>query len=379
MNDGEILAWHWSTRRPVTVRWRDGVITSMRPDRKEPAKNSWIAPALVDLQINGFAGVDFQQNHESADELLTAVRGLRSAGCGRFLLTLVTDEWGRLMARLRKLVSLRQKSPELRRAIAGWHIEGPFLSNAPGFHGAHDPSLMIDPKPQHIQEMRAVTADEPLLLTIDPSRRDTLDAIRLARQLGITISLGHTDALAEVLRKAVQAGATGFTHLGNACPQTLDRHDNILWRVLDTSGLTVSLIPDGLHVSPALFRLIHRVLGKSSIYYTTDAMAAAGASPGEYTIGSLRVNVGIDQIVRPPGKTNFAGSALRPIDGVFRAAGMLGQPWQRVWSNFSLQPAQFIGMDVALRPGQPADFCVVIPGDQSEAPSVRSWINGVRA
>jgi N-acetylglucosamine-6-phosphate deacetylase len=377
MRGGEILARHWATRRPVTVRWRDGVIESIRHEQRPPTEDLWIAPALFDPQINGFAGVDFQRDNLTVEQLLTAVRGLRAVGCSRFLLTLITDELRRLIARLRHLSNLRRNSPELRHAIAGWHIEGPFLSSAPGFHGAHDPSLMIDPGPELIRDLRAVTANDPLLLTIDPSRHGALEAVRLARRLGIVVSLGHTDASAAVLRKAVQAGATGFTHLGNACPQSLDRHDNILWRVLDTPGLCVSLIPDGLHVSPSLFRLIHRVLDRDSICYTTDAMAAAGAGPGEYTIGALRMQVGKDQVVRQPGRTNFAGSALQPIDGVFRTAQMLGQSWQKVWGGFSTQPAQFMGIDVALRSGQPADFCVLNPGDGTTAPVVRTWARGV--
>ena len=182
--------------------------------------------------------------------------------------------------------------------------------------------------------------------------------------LGIRVSLGHSNASSEMLRQAVKAGATGFTHLGNACPQLLDRHDNILWRALDTPGLTVSLIPDAIHVSPPLFRLLHRALSSEAIYYTTDAMAAAGAPPGRYTIGALEAEVGADQIVRQPGKSNYAGSALRPIDGVFRAAEMLNGRWFGAWDRFSIRPARFIGLDHGLAVGCPADFwagSVLIP------------------
>jgi N-acetylglucosamine-6-phosphate deacetylase len=157
----------------------------------------------------------------------------------------------------------------------------------------------------------------------------------------------------------VKAGATGFTHLANACPRELDRHDNILWRVLDTAGLTVSLIPDRIHVSPPLFRLVHRALDASAIYYTTDAMAAAGAPPGRYKLGRLEVEVGVDQIVRQPGKANFAGSAARPVDAVFRAAEMLGCAWQEVWPRLSEAPAKFMGLSHQLAVGQPATFCLL--------------------
>ena len=272
--DGEVRARHYATREVVCLRWRDGRIVSLETSSQAPAADLWLAPALVDLQVNGFGGIDFQQDNLTLDHLVCAARKLRDAGCTRFLLTLITDEWPRLTARFRHLRALRAQTAWMRSAIAGWHIEGPFLSEQPGFHGAHDPTQMMDPTPERIRELRSIAGGDPLLLTLAPERRGALEAIRLAVSLGVKVSLGHTNADAETLRQAVAAGASGFTHLGNACPQSLDRHDNILWRVLDTPGLTVSLIPDRLHVSPSLFRLIHRVLGPGAIYYTTDAMAA---------------------------------------------------------------------------------------------------------
>lgn len=357
MDAGEICGWHYATRAPVCLRWRAGRITALDAAPAEPPPDQWLAPALVDLQVNGFASVDFQRDQRNGDDLLAAARGLREAGCTRFLLTLITDAWPRLTARLRHLRALRSALPELQSAIAGWHIEGPFLSAEPGFHGAHDPTLMLDPKPAHLRELREITGDDPLLLTLAPERPGALEAIRLAVSLGVKVSLGHTNANAETLRATIAAGATGFTHLGNACPRELDRHDNILWRVLDTPGLRVSLIPDRIHVSPPLFRLVHRALAPEAIYYTTDAMAAAGAPPGRFTLGRLEVEVGADGIVRQPGRTNFAGSALRPIDGVFRAAEMLRCGWQETWRRFSETPARFLGLASGLAPGQPAHFC----------------------
>ncbi len=145
MNAGEIVGRHYATGQPVRVAWNEGVISKLEPTSAAPADRPWVAPALLDLQVNGFAGVDFQQDDLTLDQLLVAVRGLRAAGCGRFLLTLITDDWGRVLARLRHLRALRTTSAELRHAIAGWHIEGPFLSAEPGFRGAHDPRWMRDP------------------------------------------------------------------------------------------------------------------------------------------------------------------------------------------------------------------------------------------
>ncbi len=222
---------------------------------------------------------------------------------------------------------------------------------------------MCDPKPEHILELRSITGSDPLLLTVSPERSGALGAISLAVSQGIKVSLGHTNASAEVLRQAAAAGATGFTHLANGCPRELDRHDNILWRVMDMSGLMVSLIPDQIHVSPPLFRLAHWVLGGDSICYASDAMSAAGMPPGRYPLGKWKLEVGPDQIVRQPGKPLFAGSALRPIDGIFRAAKMLGCPWQQ-------------GLRNELAVGQPADFCVVKVVGENQLVDLQTYANG---
>jgi N-acetylglucosamine-6-phosphate deacetylase len=379
MNEGDLCARHYATGQPVRLLWQNGRIHNVLAANRPTPPHLWLAPGIVDLQVNGFGGVDFQQDDAPLSSLVTASRRLRSAGCTQYLLTLITDEWPRLLARLRHLRELRRRSSELQQAIAGWHVEGPFLSAAPGYCGAHDPALMMDPTAEHIRELREVTGDDLVLLTIAPERSNALAAIEQAVVLGLKVSLGHTNASAETLAEATRRGASGFTHLGNGCPCELDRHDNILWRVFETRGLRVSVIPDGTHVSPSLFRLMHRMLPVDSIYYTADAMAAAGMKPGRYRLGRLELEVGADQIVRLPGTPNFAGSALRPIDGVFRAAHMLGCSWREVWPRFSEAPARWMGLPCGLEPGQPANFCLLTVTPQSGLKDLKVFADGVPA
>jgi N-acetylglucosamine-6-phosphate deacetylase len=357
-HSGTVVGWDYASREAVRLRWEAGLIRSVERAETAPV-DLWLAPPLVDLQVNGFGGVDFQQDDLTAQDLLSAARSLRSAGCGRFLVTLITDKWDKLMTRLSHLRSLRNASAELSRAIAGWHLEGPFLSGEPGFVGTHNARLVCDPEERHITELRQVAGDDLVLLTLAPERRGALEALRLAVSLGMKVSLGHTNASAEVLRVAVAGGAFGFTHLANGCPADLNRHDNILWRVLDEPRLVASLIPDGIHVSPPLFRLLHRALGSGRIYYISDAMAAGGAPPGRYRLGDIEVEVDADQVVRQPGSPYLSGSALRPVDAVFRAAQMLGCPWQEAWHRMSENPARLMGLDYGLAPGLRAEFCVL--------------------
>jgi N-acetylglucosamine-6-phosphate deacetylase len=375
MPENELTAHDLRSGQPVRIRWHDNTILSLEPVSEAP-KDLWIAPPLLDLQINGYAGIDFQQDRVSSEDLLQAVTKIQAAGCTRFLFTLISDHWPVMLRRLEHFRKLRSQSEYLRRAIAGWHIEGPFLSAEAGFCGAHDPTVMIDPKDEYIDELRKMTADDPVLLTIAPERLEAISAIAHAVSLGMKVSLGHTNAPRKRLIQALKAGATGFTHLGNGCPKQLDRHDNILWRLFETPGFTASLIPDGIHVSPPLFRLVHKLVGSASVYYVSDAMAAAGAPPGKYKLARLEVEVGDDQIVRLPGSANFAGSALEPIDGIFRAADMLNCSWRDIWPNFSEVPARFMDLEYGLKLGGSADFCLVAVAPPNQLESLQVYVSG---
>jgi N-acetylglucosamine-6-phosphate deacetylase len=116
--------------------------------------------------------------------------------------------------------------------------------------------------------------------------------------------------------------------------------------------------PDGFHVSPGLLRILHCVPDR--VYWTTDAMSAAGTPPGNYTMGDIKLAVGEVQIVRNPATNTFAGSALTPIEGIRRGAKMLNLPWQNVWDFFSVAPVRLIGLPAGLAPG--SDFCVLRSG-----------------
>ena len=349
----------WPDGRAVRWRVADGALREIAGEGGAPGRLPWIAPLLFDAQVNGYAGVDFRSDGLRPDDLERAADAFAADGGGRFLLTLISDDWDRLLERLGRYRAWRAESPLLQRRIAGWHVEGPFLSAAPGYRGAHVPAVLRDPRPEDVRRLRAVCGDDLLWLTLAPERHGALETVAEARALGMAVWCGHTDAPAARLRAALAAGVCGFTHLGNGCPAQLDRADNILWRALDLPEIRATLIPDGLHVSPPLFRLIHRQIGRERIAYVTDAMSAAGAPPGRYRLGALETEVGADGIVRLPGTRQFAGSSLRPLVGVFRAAAMLGRGWAEVWDGFSRRPAAWAGLPWGWREGQPADFCLI--------------------
>lgn len=368
----------WPKGGAAVLQVARGRIEMLTPLRRTPSgQMPWLAPLLFDPQLNGYAGVDFQDPGADADAVESAAAAFAADGGGRFFLTLITDEWPRMLERLRCLRRWRARRPTLRRRIAGWHLEGPFLSPQPGFRGAHNSGLMRDPSPEDFRRLREAAGGDSLWVTLAPERPGALESIRAATALGIRVWLGHTDASADQLRAAFAAGAVGVTHLGNGCPVRLDRADNILWRVFDLPGARCSLIPDSFHVSPPLFRLIHRVLGAECIVYTTDAVAPAGAPPGRYSICGREIEVAADGVVRLPGQPGaFAGSGLRPLAGVARAAAMLGARWREVWAGFTTRPGEWAGIPTLLSEGEPADFALIREMDDS-APRVTIVLDGV--
>src|SRR5262249_33536201 len=116
--------------------------------------------------------------------------------------------------------------------------------------------------------------------------------------------------------------------------------------------------------------------GAESVFYTTDAMAAAGVPPGRYRLGTLEGEVGEDQVVRQPGRPLFAGSALRPIRGVFRAAEMLNSSWQGIWPRFSSAPARLAGLRNELAVGEPADFCLLKVSSENQLLDLKTYVGG---
>jgi N-acetylglucosamine-6-phosphate deacetylase len=162
------------------------------------------------------------------------------------------------------------------------------------------------------------------LVTIAPELPGSPDFIRSAVEMGVKVSLGHTQASDSEIDAAIEAGARFCTHLGNAAPRDLPRHDNVIQRLLSRDELTAFLIPDGIHLPPAVLKNFFRAKPTGKALFTTDCMAAAGAPSGRYTIGHLTLEVGEDRIVRLPGEGLFAGSALSPDDGVANVQKWLG-------------------------------------------------------
>lgn len=283
-----------------------------------------IKSSLFDIQVNGFAGIDFQKRGITDLELRRAVEGLASHQTLRFFATLITDEMARLISKFENLERIRREDECIRSAICGYHLEGPWLSTETGYCGAHDPRCMTAPDSRAFERIQRAANGNVRLITVAPELPGCIEFIRNVVGMGVQVSLGHTSATDKDIDDAIDAGARFCTHLGNGVPLEMHRHDNVTQRLLARDELTAFFIPDGIHLPPNVLKNFFRAKPGGKALFTTDCMAAAGAPPGRYTLGKLELEVQQDRIVRAPGKRTFAGSALCPDEGVGNAQKWLG-------------------------------------------------------
>lgn len=277
-----------------------------------------------DLQVNGFAGVDFQRTYLTPADLERILDGLARHATTGILWTLITDTIDGLAQKLEVAERLRAENARAQTAIVGYHIEGPYLLPEPGYHGAHDPKKMKRPDCAEFDRLWKVTNGRVKLITIAPEWPGTPEFVRHVVSHGVRVAIGHSNADDRAIDAAIEAGMTMCTHVGNGVPMQMHRHDNIIQRVLARDELTAVFIPDGIHVTPRTLKNFVRAKPRDKVLFTSDCMAAAGAPPGRYTIAHLEVEVGEDRIVREPGKSSFAGSAVTMDVAAKNVATFLG-------------------------------------------------------
>jgi N-acetylglucosamine-6-phosphate deacetylase len=263
----------------------------------------------LDLQLNGYKGVDFNADDVSAQDMRRACRAVREDGGGQFLATVITDRLDRMAARIARLAELHRTDVEVAAAMVGIHVEGPFISPVSGFVGAH-PAEHVQPAEIGAAQ-RLVEAGEGLirLVTLAPEHDAGFATISWLAAQGIVVSAGHCDPDVATLKAAISAGLSAFTHLGNACPLLMHRHDNILQRVLAADELRwVMVIADGVHLPAALIRTIVRIVGIDRLIAVTDATAAGGMGAGRFSLAGQEVVVDEHGAAWNPDRSHLFGS-----------------------------------------------------------------------
>jgi N-acetylglucosamine-6-phosphate deacetylase len=300
----------------LTLRPRTSMRITELPALKDPllpnqSEKIWVkTPGLVDLQVNGFAGVDYNTPSLTPEQLQHSLEVMLATGVTTCLPTVITTTEARLKACFAALERARNVSPLAQAMIAGYHLEGPFLSPLPGYSGCHPTDAMCAADPELFSHVQEAADGNIRLVTVAPEIEGVLPLIEKLAKDRIIVALGHTAADTATIRKAVDAGASLSTHLGNGTAGELAKNDNPIMAQLGEDRLHASFIADGYHLPPEVLRVYLRAKETERTILVTDAMAGAAAPPGRYRLGDLELERGVEPVVRDPVTFRPAGAAV---------------------------------------------------------------------
>jgi N-acetylglucosamine-6-phosphate deacetylase len=361
---------------PGAVAIEDGRVVEILDRRPRPGPGHLaldrgvLAPGLIDLQLNGAFGVDLVDADPDGWERVLC--GLPSTGVTALLATFISAPVGDLAAAMGRAVAARAAAggrPGSR--LLGVHLEGPFLSERR--RGAHDASYLVDPTSELVERVIEAGAGVLELLTLAPEREGAIEATKRLAGAGVLVSVGHSDALAEQVAAAADAGARMVTHVFNAQRGLHHREPGVAGQALADERLACGLIADLHHVHPAICRVVMEA-ARGRVALVTDAVSALGMPPGRYELGSEVVELHEGS---PPLRADgrLAGSNLRLDEAVGNVVGLGIDPMRAVEAATRV-PADLLGVaDLGrLEPGARADL--VWLSDSWRA--LATWVDGVQ-
>jgi N-acetylglucosamine-6-phosphate deacetylase len=338
--------------------------------RRLPA-DSLLVPGFLDLQVNGAGGVLFNDT-PTAEAALAIAAAVRRTGTTGVLPTLMTDERSKMQIACEAAFAARKRPGG---GVLGIHLEGPFLN--PERSGVHSPRWMRKPDAADI-ELLVAMARRPadscgrLLLTLAPECIDDGDIARLAAA-GITLAAGHTAATAERTEQALAAGVRGFTHLFNAMPPVINRQPGPVTAALAARDAWCGIIADGLHVDPALLRLLVQVKPPGKVFLVTDGMPPTGTDAPSFQLFGRTVLRRDGRLVTEDGI--LAGADIDLAACARNCIQLLGLSLEESLRMASLYPATFLGLDGELgraAPGYRADLTLLRP----DLTVLATWVAG---
>lgn len=349
---------HPGTKQPIEV-WVQGETIKRVETSAEPTE-LFVSPGWVDLQVNGFAGVDYNDPASPADEIARSIDVQRSTGVARFFPTVITGSHEDMVGSLQNLARAKRMLDN-GDAMLGFHVEGPWISPRDGPRGAHPKPHVRSPTIEEFERFQDAAEGNVRLVTLGPEHPASTKVIEHMAASGIVVSIGHTSATATQIQEAVKAGATMSTHLGNGAHSIVPRHDNYIVHQLADDRLFAGLIVDGIHLPPPFAKIAIRAKGKDRSVLVTDAVAPACCRPGLYRLGEQEVELLPEQRVELTSSRRLAGSALsmdRGVENAMRFAGLTLLEATRLASSNTGNAMGLAERSGYLVPGQAADFTI---------------------
>jgi N-acetylglucosamine-6-phosphate deacetylase len=343
----------------LAVTLAGGRIATVAADPAVPADAPWIAPGLVDLQVNGWGGLDLNDGRLTVETVAHLVRALAATGVTTLMPTLITASEESLCDALAAIAAARRADPAVARAIPGVHVEGPSISPDDGPRGAHPRGHVRPPDRDEFDRWQAAAGGLVRLVTLAPEWAEAPSFVRSLAADGVVVAIGHSAADPAAVRAVADAGARLSTHLGNGVAATLPRHPNLIWAQLADDRLSASVIADGHHLPDDTLKAMIRAKGIERSILVSDAVALAGMPPGLYdaAVGG-RVELTAEGRLGVAGTPYLAGAARALKDGVATAVRAVGLGLADALRLATANPADLIGATDRGRiaPGAAADL-----------------------
>ncbi len=349
----------------VRISVVEGTITAIeRLEESDVTRLPYIAPGLIDLQINGYTGVDFSDQNLRTEDFIKATRALWKEGITSYLPTVITAD-GDMLRNSFTLLASASKDPEIAASIPGFHLEGPYISPEKGFRGAHWEKYIRKPDWEEFAGLQELSGSRIRLVTVAPEMEGAIPFIRNCTRSGVLVSLGHHDGSSQQIRQAADAGASLSTHLGNGCANMIDRHNNPLWPQLAEDRLSTTLIADGFHLNKDELNCFYRMKGLERTILVSDALDLAGLPPGMYIRGEREVLLTPD-VIKFPAEDVLAGAATPLSKCVSNMMDFTGCSLADAIRMASTNPAKLLGLDKLgeISPGKRADLILFYISDE---------------
>lgn len=361
-----LCARHYATGEAVELTFAGGLLQSLAPTRAD-AGDLFVAPGFVDLQVNGYGGVDFTHSALTVDDVMKVSLALDRHGVTGYLPTVTTNSFETIAHALIVIDQACRGRRQAENRILGVHLEGPYISPLDGPRGAHPQQHCRAPDWSEFQRWQDASGGRIKLVTVSPEYEAAPEFIARAVASGVLVAIGHTNATTEQIAAAVDAGARMSTHLGNGAHAQIRRHPNYIWDQLAEDRLTASIIADGHHLPANVIQCFLRMKTPERLVLVSDITGMAGMRPGRYTTALGDVEVLESGKLVVGGQRDLLAGAALPIDYcVGHLVRSTNLDLKTAVEMASTSPARLLGISRhVLSAGEPAN-CVVFRLDTTD-------------
>ncbi|MCF6297019.1 MAG: N-acetylglucosamine-6-phosphate deacetylase [Flavobacteriaceae bacterium] len=313
--------------KPITIKIKDGKIDELirsNSDKNYKTEGAiYVAPGLIDHQVNGYLSHSFVGDSLDATQVKKITDSFWKKGITTFLPTLTTES-NEVLLRNFKILNEILEDEYLAQSIPGFHLEGPYISPVDGFRGAHNQAYIRNPNWQEFEAWYHASGNRIIEVTIAPELEGAMNFIKRCTENNIKVAIGHSNASTAQINEAVSLGASISTHLGNGCANTIHRHHNPIWPQLSEDKLYASLIVDGFHLTKEEVRTFYKVKGPDKTILVSDITRWAGMPPGTYSDFGKEVVVTEKGAIMMPKENVLAGASFlinRGIENIIKYTG----------------------------------------------------------